>query len=144
MPAAAVGRGGGRVEELDLPVRGKMEQRLRIFEVVVHHVFAIVLHRIGAGSLMEDHVDLLMIETARPDAFQEVPFIEIIHDPEALDIFEFHHIGQVVDHQDIIPAPVVQALDDIAANEPGTASYDNHSLTSFTRFMIFRMMPVVE
>ena len=40
----------------------------------------------------------------------KIQLIAVIHDLEALDTLEFHHIGQVIDNKDIIPALIVQTL----------------------------------
>ena len=59
---------------------------------------------------MEDDFDGRMVPFAVFHVFDKIQLIAVIHDLEALDILEFHHIGQVIDNKDIIPALIVQTF----------------------------------
>ena len=93
---------------------------------------------------MENHVNGRMVEFPCFDFLQEIDFVQIIHDLQALDVLELHHVGQVVHHQDVVPAQVVQAFYNVAADKAGTAGHNNHILPSFTRAAILAITPVVE
>ena len=71
-------------------------------------------------KIMEDDFDGRMVPFAVFHVFDKIQLIAVIHDLEALDILEFHHIGQVIDNKDIIPALIVQTFYDVAADKTGT------------------------
>lgn len=121
-----------------------MHQGLCILEVIFHHILTVIFHRIGAGAFVEDDFDGRMVPFAVFYVFDKIQLITVIHDLETLDILEFHHIGQIIDNKDVIPALVVQAFHDIAADKTGTTGYNDHSLPSFTSVTIFSTSPVVE
>ena len=93
---------------------------------------------------MEDHFNGFVVELPVPDPLDEVHLVQVVHDLQPLDVLELHHIGQIVHHQDVIPALFIQTLDDIAANKTGTSGYNDHNLPSLTSSAIFRITPVVE
>ena len=94
-----------------------MEQVLCVLKVVFHHVLAVVFHRIRAGAFMENDVNLFMVKHAIQDCLAKGNFIHVVHNLQTLDIFEFNHIGQVIHHKDIIPAPFIQTFYNITADK---------------------------
>ena len=84
-----------------------MQHVFSILKVVFHHVFAVIFHSIGASALMEDNVDFFMIEFACLQCIHESILIHIILNLQALDIFEFNHVGQVINNKNVINTTVI-------------------------------------
>src|SRR5207237_4268189 len=74
--AAAIDRGGRRVQERNAFGLAEVQQHFRIFEIVAHHVLTVVFHGVGTGALMQHRRELL--KGARLHAREEFAFVEII------------------------------------------------------------------
>jgi len=59
--AIAIGGGAGGVNQRDFFDLAVFEQRERVLIVVVHHVLAVVFHRVRASALMQDGADLAFV-----------------------------------------------------------------------------------
>src|SRR5256885_4999316 len=77
--ARAVDRRRGRVEQRYLLLDAELEQHRRIAVVALHHVAAVGLHGVGAGTLMEYHIDRPG-KFARLEAPPEFVLVEVICD----------------------------------------------------------------
>ena len=121
-----VGRGGRSVEEGHAVQQAEVQQRLRVFVVDLHHVVDIVLHRIGAGALMEDGIDVAAAEFVVLDALQKVVLMTIVDEMKTAQVLVILAVLEVVDDEDVVPALAVEFLDDIAADKSGAAGDDDH------------------
>ncbi len=74
MLSAAVSGSRGNIHKLDFPVRDKIEQFFCVFKVIFHHIFAVVFHGMRAGSFVENHVNLFMIEQPIEDRIAKSKF----------------------------------------------------------------------
>ncbi len=129
--AAAVHRRGGGVDEGDALPLAEMEQFFAVGVVGVHHVFAVVLHGVGAGAVVEDGLDGRAVEFPGNKRRHKVVFVEIVLDVERQQVFEFVALAEVVDNEDVAPASLVEAFDEVAADEAGAACYDDHVAAPF-------------
>ena len=144
MGATAIGGSGGSIHHLNFSIQAEMQHILGVLKIVFHHVFAVVFHGVGASALVENNVNFFMIEFACLQSIHKGIFIHVIMNLQALNILEFYHIGQVINHQNIINTAVIKALNNITADKAGTTSYNNHNLPSLTILAIFSTTPVVE
>ena len=142
--AAAVGRRRRCIQEGNLALHAVAQQVLAAFVIVLHHVAAVVIHRIGAGSFMEYDVDIAAVKGIVGHLHVEIFIVHVIVERKALQIAAFASVRQVVDDEDIVDSPVIQLFYYIAADKSGAACYDFHSLPSFAREAIFCTNPVVE
>ena len=142
--AAAVGRCRRRVQEGNFALHAVAQQVLAAFVIVLHHVAAVVIHRIGAGSFMEYDVNIAAVKGIVGHLHVEIFIVHVIVERKALQIAAFASVRQVVDDEDIVDSPVIQLFYYIAADKSGAACYDFHSLPSFAREAIFCTNPVVE
>ena len=124
--AAAVRRSGRSVHERDAVLQAEMQQRLRIFVVRAHHEVDIVLHRVGAGTFMEDGVDVRAIEVIVLDGLKEIILVLVVDELQAAQVLVVRAVLEVIDNEDIRAATAVKFLDDVAADKTGTTRYDNH------------------
>ena len=142
--AAAISRSRRSIEEGNLALHAVAQEILAAFIVVLHHVAAVVVHRVRAGPFMEDDVDVAAVEGVVGHLFVEVGIVHIIKEIKALEVAAFAAVRQVVDDEDVVDVPVVQLFYDIAADKTGTACYNFHSFPFFTKSAIFWIRPVVE
>ena len=77
--AAAVGGSGRSVNHLDFSVHGKMHQVFGVFKVVLHHVLAVVFHRVAACALVENNVNFFMGKFACFQRFGKINLVHVIH-----------------------------------------------------------------
>src|SRR6267143_2872650 len=97
--ARPVDRRRRSVDEGDLVLRAKIEQRNRIAVVVFHHESAVGLHRVGAGALMEHDVDRPG-KIPRFDAPPKFVLVEKIGDLASREISELVAALQIVHGED--------------------------------------------
>lgn len=124
--AAAVRRGGRGVHEGDAVLQAEVQQGLRVLVVRAHHEVDVVLHRVGAGALVEDCVDVRAVEVVVLDALKEVVLVLVVNELQAAEVLVVLAVLEVVDDQDVRAAAAVEFFDDVAADETGTTCYDNH------------------
>ena len=72
---------------------------------------------------MENRFDLA--ERAFGKQFVERVGVDVVGDPQVGQVAEFVALRQVVDGDDVVDAPGVQALDDVAADEPGGTGHND-------------------
>ncbi|CQI33218.1 7-keto-8-aminopelargonate synthetase and related enzymes [Yersinia enterocolitica] len=104
-----------------------MQDIFRILIVVIHHVLAIPLSGGRTGTFVENRVDITHIITSN-NAGNKIFFIHVISDIQINQIDEFGAVFQVIHNQNIFIADIIQRLNDVAANETGAASDDNHQV----------------
>lgn len=124
--AAAVRRSGRGVHERDAVLQAEVQQGLGVLVVRAHHEVDVVLHRVGAGALVEDGVDVRAVEVVILDALKEVVLVLVVDELQAAEVLVVLAVLEVVDDQDVRAAATVEFFDDIAADETGTTCYDNH------------------
>ena len=124
--AAAVRRSGRGVHERDAVLQAEVQQGLGVLVVRAHHEVDVVLHRVGAGALVEDGVDVRAVEVVILDALKEVVLVLVVDELQAAEVLVVLAILEVVDDQDVRATAAVEFFDDIAADETGTTCYDNH------------------
>ena len=124
--AAAVRRSGRGVHEGDAVLQAEVQQGLRVLVVRAHHEVDVVLHRVGAGALVEDGVDVRAVEVVILDALKEVVLVLVVDELQAAEVLVVLAVLEVVDDQDVRAAAAVEFFDDVAADETGTTCYDNH------------------
>ena len=86
---------------------------------------------------MEYDVDVAAVKGIIGHLFIEVGVIHIVKEIEALKVAALAAVGQVVDDDDVVDAPIIQLLYDIAADKTGTACYYFHIFPFFTKSAIF-------
>ena len=86
---------------------------------------------------MEDDVDVAAVKGIVGHLFIEIGVIHIIKEIEALEVAALAAVGQIVDDDDVVDAPIIQLLYDIAADKTGTACYYFHNFPFFTKSAIF-------
>lgn len=103
-----------------------------------------ILQGIGAGAFVEDDLNLFPVQLALLHPLQKIIFIQIIHGFQTLDILEFHHVGEIIHDEDIIPPQLVQTFHNITTDKAGAAGNNNHNFPSCANLAICFTMPVVE
>jgi hypothetical protein len=116
---AAIDRGRRRVQQPRAALLAGLEQRAGHAVVVVHHVLAVLLHRVAAGALVEHGLDLA--EAALGEEGVELVGVDVVGDLQVRQVAELVALGQVVDRDDVVDAAGVEALDDVAADESGSS-----------------------
>ena len=123
---AAVGRGGGGVEERDACPHRKVQERLGVGVVHLHHVVDIILHRIRARALVEDCVDVRAVEVALLDEVEEVVLLLVVNEMQSAQVLVVLAVCKIVDDEDVLVPALIQCMDEIAADKAGTTGNDNH------------------
>jgi hypothetical protein len=128
--ASSVDGGRGGVDEGDLAVGSEVEQLLRVGEVVVHHVAAVVFEGVGAGALMEDGANFGVLELAGLESGAELALVHVVGELGAVEVEELGAgeiggRGKVVDDEDVALTTLVELLDEIAADKAGATGNDN-------------------
>src|SRR6185503_362520 len=117
----AVDRGRRGVDQRRLLVLAPLEQALRVFVVVLHHVAAVALHGVGACALMEQRLDRAFVALQVGD---EVGLVDVVGDLAVREVAELVRVLQVVDRDHLGDAAAVQALDQLRADEAGRPGDD--------------------
>ena len=73
---------------------------------------------------MKDRFDLA--ELAFTESFDEHGLVEVVGDPAVDQIAELAAVAQVVDDDDVVAAAAIELADQIAPDESGASSDDNH------------------
>ena len=124
----AVRGGRGGVDEGNVELLRPTEEVERVAVVVLHHVDAVLLHRVGAGPLMEDRFGLRCGSGA--NARDEIPLVEVVRNAALGEIEELFALLEVVDGDHVGDAPSVEGENIVAADEAGCAGHNNtHLLT---------------
>ena len=84
---------------------------------------------------MEDSIDATRSILHQP--VEEVVLIQIIGDTRVANIAELGTITEVVDNNDVIAPPLVQAMNEVAAYE-SRAARDNNQVTTPTAVLLMR------
>ncbi len=92
--------------------------------IVIHHVLAVTLGCVGAGPLMKDRFYARQLTLQK--ALSKYVFMQIIGNVQVNQINEFIAVCEVIDNQNVVDAPYIQAFYNIAANETGTSGNHNH------------------
>ena len=116
----AVDRCAGGVDQRDPPLQAPVEDLPRVRVIVVHHVAAVGLGRVGAGALVKHGVGAPE-GRAPADRAAELLAVDVIGELAAGQVPELVAVGQVIDSDDIFVAACVQGADEVAADEPGGA-----------------------
>ena len=107
-----------------------MKQLARQRVIVVHHIFTIRLHGVATRPFMEYSLDIAKSTVGKQ--IVKVVGINVIGNLKVSQVFKFFTIGEVIDCNDVVNSPRVQAFDDVATDKSGSASnYDFHSKKSF-------------
>lgn len=72
---------------------------------------------------MEDRADLA--ELAARQAGEKVFLVEVVADLAVDEVVELVRPRQVIHGDDVVLAPLVQALDEVAADKAGSAGHDD-------------------
>src|SRR5580704_16360621 len=109
----------------------EMQQFLRVREVVVHHVSAIIFQRIRTGTLVQNGTDPTARECTVCEGPAKLCFVHVVDETGAGKVHKFlvwiRCVGEIVNNQDCIFPLGIQFMHQIAANESGSACNDNHS-----------------
>ena len=102
-----------------------MEQLLRVGEVVVQHVPAVRLGRIGAGPLVQ-HRRRLQPGSAAADELAKLGAVHVVGDLTVAEVAKLVALGQVVDGQDVPDPALVERADQVAPDESSGSGHDMH------------------
>ncbi len=103
-----------------------MQDLFGVLIVVVHHVLAVPLGGGGTRTFVEDGFDLAEL-FARHNLDKEVFFIHVVSDVQIHQVDELGAVFQVVNHQDVGDAFVIESLNNIAADKACAAGNDDHN-----------------
>ena len=103
-----------------------MQELFGVLIVVIHHVLAVPLSGGGARTFVEDGFDLAELFT-RHNLDKEVFFIHVVSDVQIHQVHELGAVFQVVHHQNVGDAFVIEGLNNIAADKARAASNDDHN-----------------
>src|SRR5690606_7405118 len=92
--------------------------------VVIEHVMPIALGGIGARTLVKHGLDIRKLPLGNP--LTEIVFMQIVGNLPVDQIHELIAFGQVVDHQNIGIAALIQAAHNITADKAGSSGYHDH------------------
>ena len=111
-----------------------MQHSLGILIIGFHHVVHIVLHSIGAGPLMEDHIHIRAVKIIIQDSLQKGILVHVIHKLQATEIsvalILLLAVIQVIHNKNISTSLTIQFLDNIAADKTGSPCNNNHKSRS--------------
>ncbi len=114
----AVHRGRRGVDERHLLALAPVEERLGVGVVVLHHVLAVRLGRVGAGALVQDRLERA-VEAAAREPRQELALVHVVLDAQLEEVPRVGALGEVVDREDLVHAGAVQRRDQARADEAG-------------------------
>jgi hypothetical protein len=126
---AAIDRRRRRVEQAHALRLAGVEQGLRGAVVEVEHQPAVVLHRVGAGALVEDDVDAAQL--AALEAAVEIAPVEVVADRRAGEVGVFRAVAEIVDGDDVVDADRVQAAQQVGADHARRSGDDDSHGASF-------------
>ena len=121
----AVGGGAAGVDEAHAPLHRAAAKQFAVLDVVFHEEIDIAFRRRGTGTQMDDAVDLVMQAVVFQHLAESVA-VQIIGETAVDQIVPFLARSQIVHHDDVVDAHLVQFPDHRAADESGAACHDIH------------------
>jgi len=103
-----------------------VEQLFRISEVVVEHVTAVLLGRIGAGPLVQ-YRRRLHPGAAVADKIAKLGAVHVVGDLTVAQVAKLVPLGQVVNGQDVSDLALVKRADQVAPDESSSSCNDIHA-----------------
>ena len=113
----AVGGGGTRVDEADSALDGPLGEALGVPEVVFHQIARIGLSRCRAGAEVKNSADGVKTLGITLEAVQEVIRLDVVVEAKWGKIPPLCILSEHVGHEDILPTPFVQGMDEGAADK---------------------------
>ena len=110
-----------------------MQEVLGIRVVVLHHVAAVPLGGLRAGALMKNCLDSLGKRRISRQPLNKIVLVEVVGYRQIGDIDELVSILEIVNHDDIVVPAVRKRVNEVAANESGTAGDDIHTYSEPSR-----------
>ena len=80
---------------------------------------------------MENRLDLVGKGLARLDAGDEIFLVHVVGNFAIGDILKLDAVFQIVHHQNVTHALLIQGFDDVAADKAGAACHNNHVFCLF-------------
>src|SRR4051794_33741990 len=118
-------------------LKREVQQFLRIGEIVVHHVPAIIFQGVRACSLVQDGANSAFGKYSAGKRATELCLVHIIGKPGTRKVQELlvwtRCIGEIVDHENVIFSLEIQFMDEIASNEAGSPCHDDHKVSRIFR-----------
>ena len=130
--ARAIHGGAGGIYKGDGMPHGKMQEFLGISVIIIQHILPVLLRGAGTGALVKDKFNVAQVSgaaIARAETGPEFRLVHIIGDAGGSEVGKLFALSEVIDHQNILPAPFVQALDQLTADEAGPARDQDHQLS---------------
>ena len=124
--AAAVGCRGGGIQERNFTLQAVVQELFGVLIVIVHHVLAVPLGGGRTRTFVEDGFDLAELFACH-NLDKEVFFIHVVSDVQIHQVDELGAVFQVVNHQDVGDAFVIESLNNIAADKARAAGNDDHN-----------------
>ncbi len=103
-----------------------MQDLFGVLIVVVHHVLAVPLGGGRARTFVEDSFDFAELFTCH-NLDKEVFFIHVVSNVQIHQVYKFGAVFQVVHHQDVGDAFVIESLNNVAADKARAAGNDDHN-----------------
>ena len=95
--AAAVSRRTRRVNKFNFIFSAKIKKRLGIFIIGLNHVINVIVHRVGAGALVENNVNVRRVENPAEQRPYEVVAVHVVEKFQADEIFVLIALAEIVD-----------------------------------------------
>ena len=127
--ATAIGGRRRRVQQPRAAQLAGVEQVLRAPVIGVEHEAAVVLHRVGAGALVQHRLDAA--ELAFREARVELGAVEVVAQPGAQQVAVLRAVGQVIDANHVVDADRIQPVHEVAADHAGRAGDDDFHGAAF-------------
>ena len=117
--------GGGRGVEERATTEGEGEQSLRVLVVDAQHEAPVAFDRVRTGALVEDRLDRRRL--ALGELLDEVAVVDVVGEAQRPEPEVLVPVLEVVDDQDVLVPGLVQAADEVAADEAGASGDDDHA-----------------
>src|SRR5271165_6627854 len=118
-------RRAGGVNQRHAAVQRPVQQLFRVGEVIVEHVPAVLLGRIGAGPLVQ-YSSRLHSGGAAADEIAKLGAVHVVGDRTIAQVAELVPLGQVVNGQDVPDPALVERADHVASDESSSSRNDIH------------------
>ena len=129
--AFAVHRRAGSIEIRNAFVLTPIEQIEAVLVVVVHHIEAVVLHGIRAGTIVKNCLDIGERQNVFANLADKFVLIQIMRNFALSQIGEFFATSKIINGDNIGDAALVEGFDDVAADKTGRAGNDDgHGMLS--------------
>ena len=102
-----------------------MQKLLAVFKIVAHHELPVPFGGGRTGTQMEHGADMPEIMTGLYFGHEVIP-VQVISNMQVSQVVHLVAILQVVDRQDVRVSAQIELLDQVAADEAGAASHDDH------------------